>query len=69
MAADDSRKKVPVKHGIPDQKELLRPLIFPNSQRGFRIFNAAVGIGTFTSRLIVHQEVPIDDTHVILSCA
>lgn len=41
--ADNGPKKIA--QGIPDQKELLRPLIFPNSQRAFKVFNAAVGIG------------------------
>ena len=31
--------------GVPNRSELMKPLIFPNSQRGFKIFIYAVTIG------------------------
>ena len=37
------------KGGIPSEQELLKPLIFPNSQRAFRLFNAALSVGEFQS--------------------
>ena len=33
--------------------ELLKPLIFPNSERAFKLVNATVAAGNFQSKLVI----------------
>ena len=33
--------------GMPNRSELMKPLIFPNSQRGFKIFTVVATIGEY----------------------
>ncbi|XP_032222557.1 uncharacterized protein LOC116604387 [Nematostella vectensis] len=47
--------KRPIGKGIPDQNELLRPLIFPNHQRGFKLFNAAIATGLTVYFVFIHK--------------
>ena len=47
--ADDWKGKVtrdpfPEIPGMPNRNELMKPLIFPNSQRGFKIFTVVATI-------------------------
>jgi len=45
----EHRGKIPVGKGVPSESELLKPLIFPNSQRAFKIFNGALAVGRLLS--------------------
>ncbi|XP_031557584.1 uncharacterized protein LOC116294176 [Actinia tenebrosa] len=51
----DQGGKIPVGKGIPSQKELLKPLIFPNNQRAFRLFNAALATGITVYFVFFHK--------------
>ncbi|KXJ12414.1 uncharacterized protein LOC110242208 [Exaiptasia diaphana] len=51
----DHRGKIPVGKGIPSESELLKPLIFPNSQRAFKIFNSVLAAGITVYFVFFHK--------------
>ena len=42
--------------GMPNRSELMKPLIFPNSQRGFKIFTVVATVGENNSRAFLFQD-------------
>ena len=41
--------------GVPNRNELMKPLIFPNSQRGFKIFTYLATLGEYTLLRKLHE--------------
>lgn len=42
--------------GMPNRSELMKPLIFPNSQRGFKIFTVVATVGENNLRAFLFQD-------------
>ena len=42
---ESAENPFPVIPGVPSRSELMKPLIFPNSQRGFKIFTWVATVG------------------------
>lgn len=47
MADKRKERSFPEIPGVPSRSELMKPLIFPNSQRGFKIFTYVVTVGEY----------------------
>ena len=41
--------------GVPNRSELMKPLIFPNNQRAFKIFTYLATLGEYLKKFVFRQ--------------